>query len=388
MRGEARIQLRSQDRRTPKKPDMDSRERTLTAIGHGTPDRIPIDFWASKGFLRKLNSALGLSLEAFMDAWGVDIGYIPGPEYVGPPLDTGRTGQTDIWGVPRVVSIVDVGGGSEVYEEVAAPPLAGAQTAGDVRNYSHWPSADWFNYSTIPDQCEKVLRRKRAVAFMGDRLNRVAQLKPAMYLRGVEAILVDMAVNPELAEAIFRRISEFYLAYLERILEASQGRIDIVVTGDDFGTQQGLLVSESMWDEYLREGFAGYLSLARNAGAKTMHHTCGAVAGLIPRMIECGLDVLQSLQPEARGMQATELKQRYGERLAFQGGVSIQRTMPFGRREEIRAEVRELAEVMGKGGGYIFCTSHNIQADTPLDNAQELMRAYLDFGRYEEPWSS
>ncbi|MFB3882831.1 MAG: uroporphyrinogen decarboxylase family protein [Armatimonadota bacterium] len=364
---------------------MDSRERTLTAIEHRTPDRIPIDFWASKGFLRKLNSALGLSLEEFTDAWGVDIGYIRGPEYIGPPLDTGPAGQTDVWGVPRVVSVVSVAGGSEAYEEVTAPPLAGAQTAEDVLNYLHWPSADWFDYSAVPGQCEQVLRRKRAVAFMGDRLNRVAQLKPAMYLRGVEAILVDMAVNPELAEAIFRRISEFYLAYLERTLEAARGRVDIVVTGDDFGTQQGLLVSASMWDQYLRDGFARYLSLAKNSGAKTMHHTCGAVAELIPRMIGCGLDVLQSLQPEARGMKPAELKQRHGEQLAFQGGVSVQRTMPFGRRAEIRAEVRELAEAMGKGGGYIFCTSHNIQADTPVENAQELMRAYLDFGRYEGP---
>ena len=367
---------------------MDSRDRTLTAIEHGTPDRIPIDFWASKGFLRKLNSVLGLSRQAFMDTWGVDIEYIPGPEYAGPRLDTGSAGQTDIWGVPRISSTVELSGGSETYEEVTAPPLAGAQTIEDVHNHRHWPSPDWFDYRGIEQQCEAILEKKRAVAFMGDRLNRVAQLKPAMYLRGVEAILVDMAVNPEIAKAIFRRITGFYTGYLERILEASKGKIDVVVTGDDFGTQQGLLVSESMWDEYLREGFASYLSLARNAGAKTMHHTCGAVAPLVPRMIECGLDVLQSLQPEARGMRASDLKHSFGRRLSFHRGISIQRTMPFGTRQEIRAQVRELAEVMGEGGGYIFCTSHNIQADTPLDNAQELMRAYLDFGRYEEPWSS
>jgi uroporphyrinogen decarboxylase len=361
---------------------MDSRERVLTAIGHRTPDRVPIDFWASKGFLRKLESAVGMSREAFMDACGVDIGYIPGPEYVGPPLDGGGAGHLDIWGVPRVIATVELDGGSETYEEVTAPPLAFAQTVEEVAGYQHWPSPDWFDYGAIERQCEEVLRKRRAVAFMGDRLNRVAQLKPAMYLRGVEAILVDMAADPEIAGAIFSRIRGFYTAYLERILEASKGKIDIVVTGDDFGIQQGLLVSEPMWDRYLREGFAGYLRVAKNADARTMHHTCGAVAPLIPRMIECGLDVLQSLQPEARGMRAADLKRAFGGRLAFHGGISIQRTMPFGTREEIRGAVRELAEVMAKGGGYIFCTSHNIQADTPVENVQELMRAYLDYGRY------
>jgi uroporphyrinogen decarboxylase len=361
---------------------MDSRDRTLTAIEHRTPDRIPIDFWASSGFRRKLESSLGVSREALMDDWGVDIEYIPGPEYIGPPLDSRAGGRTDIWGVPRVIATVELNGGSERYEEVTAPPLASAQTAGDVLGHQHWPSPDWFDYSDVERQCDDVLKRRRAVAFMGDRLNRVAQLKPAMYLRGVEAILVDMATSPELAEAIFTRITEFYLAYLERILDASRGKIDIVVTGDDFGTQLGLLVSTSMWDRYLRDGFARYLSLAREGGARTMHHTCGAVTELIPRMIDCGLDVLQSLQPEARGMRPAELKRDFGERLAFHGGVSIQRTMPFGTREEIRAEVRELAEVMGRRGGYIFCTSHNIQADVPVENVQELMRAYLDYGRY------
>jgi uroporphyrinogen decarboxylase len=98
-------------------------------------------------------------------------------------------------------------------------------------------------------------------------------------------------------------------------------------------------------------------------------------------MIASGLDILQSLQPEVRGMDPAALKRRFGRELAFQGGVSVQRTMPFGGREEIRAEVRKLAEALGKGGGYIFCTSHNLQADTPPQNAQELMAAYREFGR-------
>jgi uroporphyrinogen decarboxylase len=137
-----------------------------------------------------------------------------------------------------------------------------------------------------------------------------------------------------------------------------------------------------MWTAFLGDGFAEYIAIAKAHGARVMHHTCGSVAPLIPLMIERGLDVLQSLQPEAEGMEARTLKARFGERLGFHGSVSIQRTVPFGTREEIRAEVRDRFEALAPRGGYIFCTSHNIQADTPPENIRTLLEAYGEFGRY------
>jgi len=215
---------------------------------------------------------------------------------------------------------------------------------------------------------------------MGDRLNRVNQLKQATYLRGMEQTLMDLAADPEMAHAIIGRIRAFYLAYLERLLEASQGKIDIIVTGDDFGVQNGLFISAEMWDTYLREGFAAYIDLVHSYRVKVMHHSCGAVRPLIPRLIACGLDILQSLQPDARDMVPEEPKAELGHALAFQGGISVQRTMPYGTPEEIRVQVRRLAEVMGKGGGYIFCTAHNLQADTPVENVVALVEGYGEFG--------
>jgi len=99
-------------------------------------------------------------------------------------------------------------------------------------------------------------------------------------------------------------------------------------------------------------------------------------------MMERGLDVLQSLQPEAAGMDAEDLKRTFGRRLAFHGGLSIQRTMPLGTKEEIRRQVQARVNSLGKGGGYILCTSHNIQADTPVASALALLAAYREFGRY------
>jgi uroporphyrinogen decarboxylase len=288
----------------------------------------------------------------------------------------------DTWGVPRQAVTLQLGEVVEQYQEVTSSPLARAETVAEVEAYAHWPSPGWFDYTVIEAQCDAVLARDKVVVFMGDRLNRVAQLKPAMYLCGVDTILSTMALSPGLAHAVFSRIRAFYLEYLQRILQAGRGKIDIVCTGDDFGAQNSLLLSASMWHEFLEAGFRAYVELAHAFGARVMHHTCGAVEPLVPAMIDCGLDILQSLQPEACGMDPYRLKQRYGDVLCFQGGVSIQRTLPYGSLDQIRSEVQHLAQTLGRGGGYVFGTAHNIQADTTVESVQELLRAYHEFGRY------
>jgi uroporphyrinogen decarboxylase len=218
---------------------------------------------------------------------------------------------------------------------------------------------------------------------MGDRLNRVAQLKPAMYLRGIENTFADLALHPEIVQAILDRIKAFYLAYLERILDAAGGKIDIVLTGDDFGSQQGLLISPDTWRTYIQPGFAAYVDLIKSYNATAMHHTCGSVVDLLPDLIACGLDVLQSIQPEADRMSLADLKARYGRELCFHGGISIQQTMPFGSPDDVRAAVREIAEIVKPDGGYIFGTAHNIQADTRIENVRALLNAYHAYGRYD-----
>ena len=217
---------------------------------------------------------------------------------------------------------------------------------------------------------------------MGDRLNRMAQLKPAMYLRGMEQIYIDMVDNPEIAAAIFRRITDFYLEYESRILETADGKIDILCTGDDFGSQNGLLISRSMWNGFLRDGFQKFISLGKDGGAYVMHHTCGSVYELIPALVECGLDILQALQPEARDMEPAKLKAEFGQQLSFQGGISIQRVLPRGNAQGVKNHVRSVFEDIASDGGYIACTSHNIQADTPLSNIEALFEAYREYGRY------
>lgn len=352
---------------------MNSRERTFLALKHKTGDRIPVDFWATQAVLERLERELGMTRERFLDHYDVDLRYIAGPRYVGPPLEEGM----DIWGVKRSTVAAGSGGRSETYSEVMEPPLSNADSIEDVAGYKHWPSPDWFDYSAVAKQCEAILKEKRVVVFMGDRLNRVAQLKPAMYLLGTEKIFVDLAVREEIVQAVFGKIREFYRAYLERILSAAKGKIDIVLTGDDFGAQNGLLISPDMWRTAILPGFKEYVGLIKDHKVAAMHHTCGSVVEIIPDMIAGGLDILQSIQPEAKGMALADLRKKFGNALCFQGGISVQKTMPYGTPDEIRQEVKRIADLVKPDGGYIFCTSHNIQADTPVENITALMDAYL-----------
>ena len=363
---------------------MDSRERTFMALALEEPDRVPIDVWMSSGFARKLEASLGPAAGDFLDAHDVDLRYIAGPAYIGPPLERFADGSDrDIWGVRRARVVVATGDGQESYREVVESPLAAATRIEEVEGYGHWPAPDWFDYSDIRRQCEAIRRAGRVAVFMGDRLNRMAQLKPAMYLRGVEAILMDLQLSPDIAHAILSRIRRFYCAYAERIFEAAEGKLDILLTGDDFGTQAGPMLSPGMWEEFLGAGFAQYADLARSYGLRLMHHTCGSVVPLIPLMQERGLDVLQSLQPEAAQMAPRRLKAEFGATLGFHGGISIQRTLPFASPAEVRAEVKDRVEALAPGGGYILCTSHNIQADAPLENVHALLAAYAEYGRYQ-----
>jgi len=352
---------------------MDSRERTFLALDHEQPDRAPIDLWASAGFKAALQRERGLAFEAFLDAHDVDLRYVAGPRYVGPPLEEG----CDLWGVRRRVVDVPAAHGTEHYSELALSPLADARTAEAILAYDGWPSPDWFDYAPVAASARAIREAGRVAVFMGDRLNRIAQLKPAMYLRGVEQILLDLALNPAIARAVIGRIRAFCLAYAERVLTAAAGLIDIVCTGDDFGSQAGPLVSPAMWEQFLGDGFRAYIDAIHAGGAQVMHHTCGAVRPIIPLMIEGGLDILQSLQPEAAGMDPAALKSAFGERLSFQGGISIQRTLPFGTADDVRAEVRRVIGVMAPGGGYILGTAHNVQADTPVENVE----AFLETGQ-------
>lgn len=362
---------------------MNSRQRVKKALMQEEPDRIPLDYWADKIVSRRVMEAVGIDdMEQLYNYLNIDIRFIEGTIYTGPGLQSFEDGSTaDIWGVRRKKVLVDgkdPGKGS--YEHVVEHPLAGAEDARAVENYQGWPSPDWYDYSCVGGMAGKY--SDFAVVCGGDRLNRTAQLKPAMYMRGVEQIMLDLSLNPEIVEAMIERFVNFYLEYNKRIFDNSAGKIDIFFMGDDFGTQNGMIMSKEMWRRFFKPGFRKFIELAHRYGIKVMHHTCGSIVQLIPEFIDCGLDILQSLQPQAAGMDFRKIKKEYGRYICFQGGIDIQNTLPYGNTKDVEDEVISRIRTLGPGGGYILCSAHNMQADTPVENVLALYRAAVKYGRY------
>lgn len=159
---------------------MDSRERIFLAIEYQEPDSVPIDCWLSSGTQQKIKLQMGNSFNDFLDYYDVDLRYIDGPVYIGPELKVGSNLETDLWGVhrrPIILSLNDSTGiWSETYKEVSESPLQKCSTVQEINEYPRWTSADWFDYSAIEKQCDEVRDKGRVVVFMGDRINRFAQL--------------------------------------------------------------------------------------------------------------------------------------------------------------------------------------------------------------------
>jgi uroporphyrinogen decarboxylase len=361
---------------------MDSRERVITAVAHREPDRVPVDFWALSEVSARLRAHLALqSQEDLLKYLHVDLRVIEGPSFVGQEMAARADGSVqDLWGVWRKPQVVGRAGASGTYMEVSESPLARATTVVDIEAYPGWPSPDWWDYSGLRKEC--VSYEAYAVVNAGDRKDRTAQLKPAMYLRGMEQFLLDLQENPAIAEAIIAHIVDYFLEYNRRVFEAAQNKIDIFMMGDDFGMQQGPIVSPAMWRRYFRRGFHAFIELAHSFGVKVMHHTCGSVRALIPDFIEAGLDILQSIQPRAARMDLAELKRELGRDLCFHGSIDIQHTLPFGTPDDVRREVLQRMQAGKPGGGFIIGPAHNIQFDTPTENIIAMYEACLEYGAY------
>ncbi len=340
--------------------ELSGRERVLLALDHRPTDRVPIAMVCA-GINAPAYAALedylqhrrGCSVEEYLfpliDIVGV------APDYIGPPLRQGE----DIWGVVR--SPISYGAGA--YDEICHYPLAEAQTLADLDRHA-WPSPDWYDYRTIPEKIAACrAERDRAILVANGNI-----FESSWYMRGFERMFMDLVLNPELVHAIFRRVTDYYKEYFRRILTAAHGEVDLVFTADDLGGQRGLLMSVELWEQYLKPYHMELNALIHEYGARVIYHSDGSIMDIVPGLIDMGIDCLQALQFSADAMDPVVLKKRYGSRLSFEGGISVQTTLAFGTARDVQTEVRERIRVLAQGGGYILGPSHAIQAGTPPEN--------------------
>lgn len=336
------------------------KDRILSAINHVEPDHPPIVIWATPEIDKMLRDYFAPA--SYIEAFDVDIRSVSPLELKGPAVPEPGSGidRRDIWGTGYKDVPNNAGG---VYSEACDLVLARLYTMDDV-NAHPWPNPDDYDYSVIPEQIKQV--EEYAVVLGGagipDIINSVGRG------RGMEQVLVDIISEDEVGISIIDHRVDFYYEWCRRGLEAGGGKIDILHLGEDLGTQKGPTVSPEMFNSFFRPRLQKFIDLAHEYGAKAMLHSCGSTRLLQPMLIEMGLDVLDSVQPEPVGMDPEELKKEFGDKLTYCGMMSTQETLPRGTVEECRKEARHRIDVIGKGGGYIFAPAHCIQPDTPLEN--------------------
>jgi uroporphyrinogen decarboxylase len=190
----------------------------------------------------------------------------------------------------------------------------------------------------------------------------------AWTLRRMDRLLQDMLDNPGFVHDLFDAIADWNLAQVDL---AVQQDIDAVYFGDDWGSQNGLIMGPHLWREFIKPRLARMYERVHQGGKWVMIHCCGDVKEVLPDLVEIGLNIFNPFQPEV--MDVFETKKRYYGRLAFNGAISVQTLLPHGTPEHVRSETRELLQVLGEGGGYIASPSHAIPSDVPVENIVALI---------------
>jgi uroporphyrinogen decarboxylase len=200
-------------------------------------------------------------------------------------------------------------------------------------------------------------------------------------LVGTEKLLVDMGMGAEYLEPLMDKCKDFALAVGKKLVAMG---VDGVWAGDDFGAQNGMVISPRMWRRYFKERYRQVYSelKAANPDVIIMQHCDGAVAPILGDWIEVGLQVFNPVQPNVPGHEPEDLKAKFGDRMSFWGAIDQQNLLPFGAPEQIRADVKAKIDVLGRGGGYMVAPAHIIQPDTPMENVEAFINAAKEYGVY------
>ncbi|MDL2214324.1 hypothetical protein LJB76_02035, partial [Clostridia bacterium OttesenSCG-928-O13] len=317
---------------------MTSRERSFMALAHQQPDRPPVSATYTPEAAARLRAAYGRDDE--------DLGYVMGNDLIKTTVGIENSYylyDTPEYTCPFGVRWRNVSNETGAYTEIIGGALVDDKSGDKLAAYQiPDPDAESW-YAPVKDAVARYCKEKFIIGSC-----QCSIFETSWYLHGLEDTMLDMAIRPDYAHALFDKIMEFPLRAGLNMIDAG---VDMVWLGDDVSDQRGMMMSMPMWRKYFKERYAKIFAAfkAKKKDIVIAYHSCGNCEKILDEMAEIGLDVINPIQPLA--IDPTHVKQRYGDKLSLFGAVDVQRLLPFGTPADITATVRDYKEKLGAGGG-------------------------------------
>jgi uroporphyrinogen decarboxylase len=376
---------------------LSSRERVVRILKHMEPDRVACDLTITITPYMELCEYLGIKETLWWDDWchafpspqvleklNVDVYHVPLrlAYHNHTEFETHMEKYVDEWGISK--KKVPNESGSFMYQ-MLDHPLAEAGSVEEIINYP-WPE---LNEDCLHDIEKDVRTLYKETDFALTATFGGNVWERSYFLRGMEKYMIDMMINPQIANAIMESVLKVQMKVDEAVFKAIGKYLTYMrFNGEDLGSQSGPLVSVELFRKMIRPKLetewraAKKLFQSVNPDGKISIHSCGAITKFIPDFIEMGADILNPLQPNAAGMDTALIKKEFGDKLSFHGAVDSQDVIAQGTIEDIRKEVKKRITDLAPGGGYILSPSHNIQAGVNPEKVVALYEAVKEFGKY------
>ncbi len=365
---------------------MNSKQRVSAALRRTSlPDRVPLQFDLCQSLLEKFGAKYGVPVHITRSYYEDVTWRLSGNELrlamgsdcviVGASLPRGYQPRVDAEGCQYNEFGMKMRQGP-VYMDVIEHPLAAVEEPQQVADF---PFPDPLADGRFDDAARYIEQYRGDYFIVGDM--ELTMFDMMQQLVGLEKLLVDMAESKPYLPALIEKTRDFALAIGKRLVTMG---VDGIWAGDDFGAQNGMLISPRMWRKYFKENYRQvYAELkAVNPDILIMQHCDGAVAPILGDWIEVGLQVFNPVQPNVPGHDPEALKQQFGDRLSFWGAIDQQNLLPFGTPADIEADVAAKIAVLGRGGGYMVAPAHVIQSDAPEANVEAFIAAVKKHGVY------
>lgn len=346
---------------------MESRDRVQAALNHEKPDRCPMQVSFTPEFAARLREDMNLAGKGGHNPHGGGNTYQL-ERALGEDMLLTSVGwansyymddedYTDEWGVGWGIQKYETPYGTGSYTEIVSHPLA------DDRALDNYQPPDPQRPELYTASRDMVQHFKDQYWIVGVTVTTI--FEAAWALRGLTQMMMDMALDPDTANRILDIPYHYHLTAAKKLVEIG---VDMIWTGDDVGSQDRMLISPGMWRKYLKPRMAHFFSelKAINPDLKIAYHSDGNILPIIPELIEIGLDVLNPIQPAS--MDPALVKEKFGDNLCFWGSIDVQHTLPFGTPDDVRSEIKNRLQTIGREGGLIISPTHHVQLDTPLEN--------------------